>query len=230
MSQRTVLSELGPDREALRIQDRDGILFDMGLGTLQVDICIRASDPGLIGTLRAAEGRSLFEAGNPAIGAILAAGPHRVFIARAGRCEVFQPIPPADGKSPEGPHTHLLPKLLAGGRTHAATEPMPDDLVPFAHVVPAHPLKDAMGRRRAWDDGAHRRFQDLLARYGDAGLADLKSRFAAWVQDGREPDAFPIPADKFARHALKVARCQLAEARTALPVVGNAADNEPSRE
>lgn len=213
MSRRTVLTELGPDRAALRPADRDSVLFDMGLRTLQVDICIRTSDHGLIEILRSVEGRSLFE--GPAMGAIIAAGPHRVFIARAGRCEVYQPIPPADGRSPQGPHTHLLPKLLAGGRTHAATEPVPDGLVPFAHLAPAHPLKDGMGRRRAWDDKAHRRFQDLLARYGDVGLADLKSRFVAWIQDGQEPDAFPIPTDKFARHALKVARCQLAQSGNA---------------
>lgn len=208
MNRWTVLTELGPDRESLRTEDRDGILFDMGLGALQVDICIRATDPGLIATLRSVVGKSLFEADNPAMGAILATGPHRVFIARAGRCEVYQPIPPADGKSPEGPHTHVLPKLLAAGRTHAATEPMPDGLVPFAYFVPAHPLKDGMGRARAWDEEAHRQFQDLLVNYGDESLTDLKSRFVAWVQDGKEPDAFPVPTDKFARHALKVALCQ----------------------
>jgi len=209
MSRRTVLTELGPDRRALRMQDHDGILFDMGLGTLQVDICIRTTDPGLIATLRSVEGRSLFETGNAAMGTILAASPHRVFIGRAGRCEVFQTIPPADRRSPEGPHTHVLPKLLATGRTHAATEPVPEDLVPFAHLVPAHPLKDRTGRPRPWDGDAHRRFQDLLASHGDAELIALKSRFAAWVQSGGEPDAFPIPADKFARHALRVALSQL---------------------
>ena len=41
---------------------------------------------------------------------ILAASPHRVFVSRVGRIEVFQAIPSANGKSPEGPHTHVLPK------------------------------------------------------------------------------------------------------------------------
>src|SRR6478609_11306599 len=48
MSRRTVLTELGPDGDALREQDREGLLFDMGLDTLQVDISIRTSTPGLI--------------------------------------------------------------------------------------------------------------------------------------------------------------------------------------
>lgn len=67
MNRRTVLTELGPDEAALRPQDRAGILFDMGLGTRQVEICIRTGDPALIATLRSAAGRSLFEAGNPAM-------------------------------------------------------------------------------------------------------------------------------------------------------------------
>src|SRR5687767_5426790 len=37
MSQRVVLTEVGPDRGALRPQDRDALLFDLGLGMHQVD-------------------------------------------------------------------------------------------------------------------------------------------------------------------------------------------------
>ena len=61
---------------------------------------------------------------------ILAANPHRVFISRLGRIEVYQPIPPPSGKSPEGPHTHVLPRLLKSGRTHPATEPVPEGWFP----------------------------------------------------------------------------------------------------
>lgn len=203
MNRRTMLTELGPDPDALREDDRAGILFDMGLGTLQADICIRTADPELIATLRAQAGRSLFEPGNPAMGAIVAAGPHRVFLARFGRCEVYQPIPPADGKSPEGPHTHVLPKLLRSGRTHAANELVPDGFVPCAHLVPAHPIKDAMGHRRPWDAQAHAAFQDMLAEYGDVRLLALKTRLAAAIAaaDGEAPS---VPDDRFARHAAKV--------------------------
>lgn len=209
MNQRTVLTELGPDEATLRPQDRTGILFDMGLGTLQVDICIRTGDPALIATLRSVAGKSLFEAGNPAMAAIVAKGPHRVFITRAGRCEVYQPIPPADGKSPEGPHTHVLPQLLRSGRTHAATEPVPDGYVPVAHLVPAHPLKDAVARPRPWDGAAHERFQTLLAATGDPELTALKRTLLDAIRSGSAPVDFGEPANKFARHTLRVALRQL---------------------
>ena len=39
--------------------------------------------------------------------------------------EVHQPIPPQGGHSPEGPHTHLLPKLLAERRVHPPGSPLP---------------------------------------------------------------------------------------------------------
>ena len=114
----------GADDEALRERDRDAVLFDLGLGALQVDCCVRVADPEVAAQLRAHCGQPVFAA--PAMGIILAANPHRVFLSRLGRIEVFQPIPPPDGKSPDGPHTHVLPGLLRHRRTHAATEPIPD--------------------------------------------------------------------------------------------------------
>ncbi len=104
------------------------ILFDLGLGALQADFCVRINDHGLAARLREHAGRAVFEPGNPAMAMILAANPHRVFVSRLGRIEVYQPIPPPSGKSPEGPHTHVLPRLLNSGRTHPATEPVPEGL------------------------------------------------------------------------------------------------------
>lgn len=217
MNRRTALTELGPDGDALREQDREGLLFDMGLGTLQVDICIRTSAPALIDALRAACGRPLFEAGNTAMAAIVAAGPHRVFITRFGRCEVYQPIPPADGKSPEGPHTHVLPKLMRSGRTHAATELVPAGLVPCAHLVPAHPVKDAMGRPKPFDATVQEQFQDLLVRYGHAELVRLKQSVRAAIAAGAAPSTVPAPQDRFARHAVRATLRQLTASGDALP-------------
>ena len=99
MSGRMVLTDVGPDREALRAEDRAATLFDLGLGTLQLDACVRIADAEVVAALRNWVGRSLFEAGNGAMGAILAANPHRVFFGRIGRVEVYQPIPPPDGRS-----------------------------------------------------------------------------------------------------------------------------------
>src|SRR5271163_497857 len=39
MGRRTTLHELGPDSAAIRPEDRDSILFDLGLGAEQVDVC-----------------------------------------------------------------------------------------------------------------------------------------------------------------------------------------------
>lgn len=132
---RTTVTELGRDTHALRPEDRDGILFDMGIGLHCVEACVRTTAPELIAALRAAEGRPLLEV-DGLLGAMVRFSPHRVFASALGRIEVFQPIPPPDGTSPDGPHTHVLPKLLAHGRTHAASVPIPDGLTPCLSLHP----------------------------------------------------------------------------------------------
>ena len=89
MHRRARLTEVGIDREALRSEDRGSTLFDLGLGAPQADFCVRIDDWGAITRLREHLGRSLFEAGNPAMRLILEANPHRVFISRLGRIEVW---------------------------------------------------------------------------------------------------------------------------------------------
>ena len=209
MSGRTVLSEVGPDTEALRPQDRAAVLFDLGLGALQVDCCIRTADRALTEGLRAHAGRSLFEPGNSAMGLILAASPHRVFMTRGGRAEVHQAIPHPGGKAPEGPHTHVLPKLLAHRRTHAATEPIPRGLVSCAHLYPAHPLRDGDGRARAFDAARYGAFQRLLSRYGDAEHVRMKRNVIKAVSAGAGPEAIAMPTDRFAQASIRIALRQL---------------------
>jgi len=209
MHGRHVVTELGPDTAALRDQDRGAILFDLGLGILQADICVRTANADLIQTLRAAEKRSLFAPGNPAIAAILSHGPHRVFATRLGRVEVYQPIPASGGQSPDGPHTHVLPKLLQSGRTHAATHPIPAGLVPCAHLYPAHPTKERNGSERCFDQRLHRRFQALLAKYGDPELFALKERARQAVCRGLDAARFDFPSTKFARTGIRVALRQM---------------------
>jgi hypothetical protein len=209
MSRRDVLTELGPDSQALRPEDQAGILFDLGLGCLQVDACIRTSDHQMIEGLRCHVGRALFAHGNGAIALILAASPHRVFVSRLGRIEVFQPIPPFGGASPTGPHTHVLPKLLKHRRTHAATEPIPAGLVPCAHLYPPHPAKDGSGQPRPFDRRRHTDFQAILARFGDPELVALKGKIAASVLAGEDPSAVSVPEDRHARASVRVALRQL---------------------
>lgn len=218
MSGRVQFTEIGPDRDALRGEDREGVLFDLGLGTLQVDVCIRSSDAEVIAALRGCRGQSVFSPGTDAMRVILAANPHRVLLSRIGRAEVYQPIPPPGGKSPNGPHTHVLPKLLAHGRTHAATEPLPDGWVPCAHFYPPHPMRNGLGESRAFRSDSHSRFQDLLVRYGDPKSVTLKRHVIDSVKAGRGPAAIlESPSDRFARAAIRVALRQLqaAEANSA---------------
>lgn len=209
MSGRTVLTEIGADGEALRAEDRDGVLFDLGLGTLQVDVCVRSSDLDVVTGLCACTGGSVLAPGSEAMHIILAASPHRVFLSRVGRAEVFQPIPPPDGRSPTGPHTHLLPKLLARQRTHAATEPVPDGWVPCAHLFPPHPLRDGLGKARPFRRDHHAAFQALLERYGTPELIALKRQVAEFIMAGRGPSGVSLPDNRFARAAVRVALRQL---------------------
>lgn len=207
MNRRAGLTELGADSEALRTEDRQAILFDLGLEALQADFCVRIGDPGLVAQLRPYTGRSLFEPGNPAMAMILAANPHRVFISRLGRIEVYQPIPAASGKSPEGPHTHILPKLLKSRRTHPATEPIPDGWIPSAHLYPSHPARDALGASRPFDPVRHQAFQRMVETYGDAQSLALKRRIMAAVSAGEEPSA--MAQTRGERTSIRIALRQL---------------------
>ena len=209
MNRRAVLTDLGPDADALRVHDRDAALFDLGLGVHQADCCIRTPDAELIAGLRAHAGRSLFEPGNPAMGLILKHSPHRVFVTRAGRAEVYQSIPLPGGKAPEGPHTHVLPKLLAHRRTHAATEPIPRGFVSCAHLYPAHPLRDGYGRALPFDAMRYAAFQRLLSRYGDVEHVRLKRNVAKALNAGAGPEATAMRNDRFAQAAIRVALRQV---------------------
>jgi hypothetical protein len=209
MNGRSELSEIGPDGEALRTADRAGVLFDLGLGTLQVDAHVRASDPDVIAALRGCTGRSIFAPDSGAMAVIMAAQPHRVFVSRIGRAEVYQPIPSPGGESPAGPHTHVLPKLLAHGRTHAATEPLPLGWVPCAHCFPPHPTRDSLDRRHHFRREHHDAFQTILARYGVPEQVELKRRVVASIVAGQEPPAQSIAGDRLARATIRVALRQL---------------------
>jgi hypothetical protein len=209
MNRRGVLTELGADAGALRQQDRAAVLFDLGLEALQADLCVRTSDPEAIAQLQGFVGRSVFEPDNPAMGIILAAQPHRVFVSRIGRLEVYQPIPPASGKSPDGPHTHVLPKLLRSRRSHPATEPVPDGFVPCAHFYPVHPAKDAIGEPRPFDHRRYDAFQRLLESYGLPEAVALKRRTARAVANNQPPSAADLESDRVGRASIRVALRQM---------------------
>ena len=143
MSANDVLTELGPDVSALSENARNAILFDLGVSSLgsgcfQLDFCIRTGDSDLIDFLRDHCGSSIFEHGSLVFPRLLESQPHRVVITRLGRIEVYQAIggEHTDDKTPEGPHTHLLPELLSLNVTHSADVPIREGWVPCAFLYP----------------------------------------------------------------------------------------------
>lgn len=124
------LTELGPDRDAIRPRDRDGVLFDLGLDTPYGVFCIHTADPEHLSRIRSGLGSAFLEPQNPLFDEIVRMSPHRVFMSRLGRIEVYQRIGEHGGTTPHGPHTHLLPKLVRRRRTHSANVLLPAGLVP----------------------------------------------------------------------------------------------------
>lgn len=189
MSGRPVVTELGPDRGAVRPQDRDAILFDLGLGGEQAEVCVRSAEPDAIALLRAACGLPLLQ-NNALVHRLPVLSPHRVFCCRMGRVEVYQPIPAPDGKSPEGPHTHVLPRLLAHGRLNAATVPVPEGWLAGMSLFPAHPLLRSDGEQTSFDAARYHAFQSLMKQFGDPALVAGKqaafANSAEIVDDGDE--------------------------------------------
>ena len=104
--------------------------FDVGIGAPHIDMLVRvaAGDADTARLLASAVGRPLFAPDNPARAAIARASPSRILQSPIARLEVHQPIPPPGGRSPEGPHTHLLPKYLAQRIAHRPDSPLPPGL------------------------------------------------------------------------------------------------------
>jgi hypothetical protein len=142
--------------------------------------------------------------------AILRMSPHRVFRSRLGRVEVYGPIPSPDGATEEGPHTHLLPKLLASGRGHVAGTPIPRGHLPCLELYPSNPLVDKLGRRQAFDEASFADFEALLAAWGDEAYVAEKGRARAAVRGGEEPGDYDPPKGRLGRAALRIALRQLA--------------------
>lgn len=222
MAMRPVFSEIGLDAGALKAADRAASLFDLGLGALHLDACVRTADPALIRVLRAGHGRPLFDPANPALAAIKEASPDRVFVSRLGRVEVYQPIGSRRRNipAPDGPHTHVLPDLLKHRRTHAATVPVPAGWLPALAFFPANPARDDKGALRPFDRAAFEAFEDLLARFGDPATVQTKRRAREAVRAGRGPEGFAAPSSRAARASLCVALRQMLHTDGPSPTLG----------
>ncbi|MBM3647658.1 MAG: hypothetical protein FJX11_07710 [Alphaproteobacteria bacterium] len=119
-----------PGAQRKTIEALDGVTFDLGIGAPHVDMMVRlrTGDVETLAALQRGVGRPLLDADNPAGLAIARASPTRIFASALARLEVHQPIPPPGGRSPEGPHSHLLPDYLREGRVHAPGSPLPTGL------------------------------------------------------------------------------------------------------
>ena len=205
---REVLTELGPDTLALRFDDREAILFDLGLAIGHADICVRTADPKTLGLLRSGAGCSLLSPdGLHLLREIARLNPHRVFSCRFGRIEVYQPIPSPKDKTPSGPHTHVLPRLLVLRRTHAATLPIPHGLVPCMTLFPPNPISDGHGGIRPFDGAQYEEFQHLWNRFGIPELAALKDAIFSTLSAGQSalPSDLLPPLDRSGRATARVA-------------------------
>lgn len=205
MNRRAVLTELGPDHAALRVQDRTAVLFDMGLAQPQLDFCIRTADPQLLEILRANEGRALMDPENPAMDAILRARPHRLALTRVGRVEVYQMIGGSDPEAaaPVGPRTQIFGKFLRLARSHAANTPIPEGWVPCCDFYPESPVEGPKGAEKDFDRTAFDAFQQMLQVWGDADYLAGKSECWAGLETVQEPEAMAEPASRIGRTGIR---------------------------
>lgn len=232
-----VVRALGADTDAIRAEDRDAMLFDMGVGLGHVRFCSRTRDPDLIAALTALEGQPLLgPAGGGVMAAVLHAQPHRVVISPIGRVEVYAPIPLPGGKSPDGPHTHLLPKLLASKRTHAANAPIPAGWQPVLMLHPRSPWRDAMGLRTSFNHDLDRLFEELLVSHGLPEDRTVRAAVETAVAGGVEPKAFAWPDTRRGRMQARITLRRLAQknGRSAVSawrtVYDHESDGEPDEE
>jgi hypothetical protein len=204
---RSAIAELGPDRDAVRAEDRGASLFDLGLGSSAFAFCVRTADAALVATLRRAVGTPLLAAGRGLADALVAASPHRVAFTRLARIEVYQPIAPEGGTSPTGPHTHLLPRLLRPRQSHSANIRLAADRVPGLTLYPPHPAKDEAGTAKPFSRGEHAAFQSVFDRFADPEARAAKAAVVAAVGRGEPPAA--KPATRIGRQAARIALRQL---------------------
>ena len=216
MSVRTTVTDLGPDAGALQEEDREAVLFDLGIGAPHCDICVRTSDAAILRTLRAAAGRPVLA--TELLHEIPVMSPMRVFISRLGRVEVRTPIPKPGGRTPDGPHTHVLPDLLRLRRTHSANVPLPTGVVPSVEIFPANAIHDEQGKRVPFDASRHEAFQSLLAVHGSPVCSRAKSDTFAAVR-AAEPPRDVSSYSRAQRLARRVALRQLAQTDESSPAL-----------
>lgn len=221
MGRREVLTELGPDTRAMRPQDRDDVLFDLGVAAPHLDFCIRTRDPALLRLLWAAEGEAILSERNRHLEAIKQASPPRICMSRLGRIEVYQEVASRRRgvPTPAGPHTHVLPAMLRQRRTRPPDAPIPAGWVSALDLYPAHPLTERAGSGARFDLSRHRAFQRLLERYGPPGYMEEKVLVTSAVVAGLAPERYPLRPEPAAQMAARVTLRQMLHTHPELDAV-----------
>ena len=175
-------------------------------------MCVRTRDSALIAALNEMDGTSLFgpKAG-VVMGAVLKAQPNRVLLSPIARVEVYSPIPGPGEQSPNGPHTHLLPKLLASGRIAAANSPIPDELQPVLMLHPRSPWRDEMGHRTSFDPSLDDLFEGMLETYALPEDRQVRNATEKAVTGGADPAAYAWPATRRGRIQARITLRRLAQ-------------------
>ena len=184
-----VIHEIGPDTRALQASARQSLLFDLGIGGAYFQLGVRTESPDLVGELRTAVGKPLLEC-ETLMRALVGASPTRVFESRLARIEVNQPIALPGGKSPEGPHTHLLPKLIRGDGADSTSSPL--DWVAQVVAYPPNPLRNAHGESKPFDVDDFEAFESWLNAFGDPGHRLVKRTVVEAVRSGVSPKNIDI--------------------------------------
>jgi len=213
------VAALGPDTGALVPEDASCSLYDLGVGASTFRFCVRTRDPGLCAALDAAVGRPFPDAAATLVPRLIASSPARVALCAIGRIEVYQPIALPEGRTPDGPHTHLIPQLLRSTHTHSRNVPVPVGWLPVATAYPAHPLADAAGQRKPFNRDEHFGFQALLERFGAHESLRAKGAVVDAVRSGLTPEPGRLPGGRHARLAARVGLRQLLHTASALPML-----------
>jgi hypothetical protein len=196
---RPVVTEIGPDAEALRPADTGAVLVDLGLGDPTADVCARTADPAALAALRGLAG----QAPDPrALGAVFVDhAPDIVALTAAGRIEVHTGAAPG-----MGPHARLRPgRVTVPDLTHL---PIPHGFTSVLRLRPAHPAAAPDGGPQPFDSERHLAFLALLTEFGDPLLGVAQGDAVAAVRAFREPDT--VAADPTERCAVAVALRRLA--------------------
>jgi hypothetical protein len=205
------IHDMGVDEQALRPEDRAHRLFALGVGHGAVEMALRTGDADLIAAMEAAQGTPFI--GNADIMAhVLRAQPHRVLLSPIGRVEVFQPVPPPDGKSPEGPHTHLLAKLVAKDRPHSSNVPIPEGWQSILNIHPRSPWRTMLGERHDYRADIDAAFAPLLETYGLTEDRAVEERLRTAIAQGVAPESADWPGTRRGRTKARIVLRRMAAA------------------